>query len=195
MPAEQPSESAEPAEPAGTPAASRPRRLLGIVTLAWLLSLGVDLLLHAGLLARLYTEPSPFLLDAGSAFRRIPAGYLAFFLVTFGLAWVMARLDLRDAGSGLRFGVAAGGVIWGALALGLYSISTAPVALLLGWWLGQSVELGLAGAVIGARFGGVPMRRLWPRVLIVVLVLFSVTVALQSLGLAPAMRLERSGER
>lgn len=170
--------------------ATRSRGLLGLVAIAWLLSLGVDLFLHAGLLARLYTMTTPFLLEAGEAFRRIPLGYLAFLLMTWSLAWAIERLDIRGGGAGFRFGLIAGVVIWGALALGLYSVSTAPVALLLGWWIGQALELGLAGAVVGAGLAGTPRRRLLGRVLLVVLLLVVATVVLQSLGLAPPMRLE-----
>jgi len=181
---------AMPASAAGIETAPHPSSLLRIALVAWLLSLGVDLFLHAGLLARLYVAPSPFLLDAGAAFRRIPAGYLTFLVLTGALAWLMRRLGLEGAGGGFRFGLAAGGVVWGALALGLFSISTAPVALLVGWWLGQSFELALAGAVIGAALAGAPVRRLLGKVVIAVVVLGVATVALQSLGFAPPMRLQ-----
>jgi hypothetical protein len=157
------------------------------VAAAWVLSLGVDLFLHAGLLARLYLEPSPFLLPAAEAFRRIPAGYLAFLVLTAALAWVLARLDVRGMVAGFRLGAAAGVVVWGALALGLYSISTAGLSLLLGWWLGQALELGLAGAVLGAAAGGTPVGRIWRRVIVAVVVLAGLTIVLQSIGWAPAM--------
>jgi hypothetical protein len=143
-------------------------RVVAPVAAAWVLSLGVDLFLHAGLLARLYVDPSPFLLPADAAFRRIPAGYAAFLVLTVALRWAMERLGVQGFAAGSRFGLAAGLVWWGGLALGLYSISTAPPALLLGWWLGQAVELGAAGGVLGAVAAGTPMRRIWGRVLLVV---------------------------
>jgi len=34
--------------------------------------------------------------------------------------------------------------VWGALVIGLYSIRTASVPLLAGWWIGQAIEVGLA---------------------------------------------------
>lgn len=157
---------------------------------AWVLSLGVDLFLHAGLLARLYLVPSPFLLDPMTAFRRIPLGYLTFFILTASLAWLVSRLNVRGAAAVFRLGVGAGAVIWGALALGLYSISTAPWELLVAWWIGQALELGLAGAVIGAAAAGTSTRRLWTRVTIAVLACVVVTVVAQSLGWAPPMRIE-----
>ncbi|MEZ5319412.1 MAG: hypothetical protein R2752_18575 [Vicinamibacterales bacterium] len=163
---------------------------LGAVSAAWVLSVGFDLLLHAGLLARLYVQPGPFLLDPDAAFRRIPAGYLSFLVITLAVAWLVRRLDVRGAGAGFRLGATAGLVAWGAFLLGLWSISTARPALLAGWWLGQSVETGLAGAVCGAAAGGMPMPRLWRRVGLAVAACVALTVLLQSLGFAPAMRVE-----
>ena len=63
------------------------------VFLAWFLSLGVDLFLHAGVLARLYVTPGPFILPADAAFRRIPLGYLAFLLLVSALFWLCRRLE------------------------------------------------------------------------------------------------------
>jgi len=147
--------------------------------------------LHAGLLARLYAEPSPFLLEPQEAFRRIPLGYLAFLILTLALYWLLYRLGVSGARKGLLYGVAVGTVVWGALAVGLYSISTAPLPLLVGWWLGQALELGLSGAVLAAAAAGVPLGRIWGAVLIAAVVLVAGTVVLQSLGLAPAMRVVR----
>ena len=63
--------------------------------------------------------------------------------------------------AGFRQGVAAGAAVGGAFAAGLYSISTVTVPLLTGWWIGQTIELGLAGAVLGAAADGVPLKRIW----------------------------------
>jgi hypothetical protein len=46
------------------------------------------------------------------------------------------------SGAGWQLGVAFGLVLWGSLAMGLYSISTAGLPLLAAWWLGQAVESG-----------------------------------------------------
>lgn len=166
-------------------------RVLPSVAAAWVLSLGFDLFLHGGLLARLYVEPSPFLLRPEDAFRRIPLGYLGFLVLTCALYWLLRRLGIRGAVAGLQHGVAAGAVVWGAFALGLYSISTITVAMLAGWWVGQTIELGLAGAVLGAAASGVPLRRIWALVAIVVIGCMVVTVVLQSVGFAPAARIAR----
>jgi hypothetical protein len=166
-------------------------RMAGSVGAAWMLSLGFDVFLHAGLLARLYGEPSPFLLSAEEAFRRIPLGYLAFLALTLALYWLLHRLGIRGAIAGLRHGVAAGAVVWGAFAVGLYSISTASIPLLAGWWAGQTAELGLVGAVLGAAANGVALKRIWVAVAGAVVACIAGTIVLQSLGLALPMRLVR----
>jgi hypothetical protein len=163
-------------------------RAIFSVAAAWVLCIGFDLFFHAGLIARLYLEPSPFLLAPEVAFRRIPLGYLAFLGLTLGLFWLFRRLDVKGARAGFRHGAVAGAVVWGILSLGLYSISTAPPLLLAAWWIGQALELGLAGAVLGAAANGVPLRRIWTMVAAAVVVLVAATVTLQSLGLAPAMK-------
>jgi hypothetical protein len=174
-------------------ATGRAERFEGAVALssiaaAWVLSVAIDLFLHAGLLARLYVEPSPFLLPAEDAFRRIPLGYLTFLILTIGLFWLLRRLHVRGIRTGFRVGAVAGLTVWGALVLGLYSISTASMSLLAGWWVGQTVELAFAGAVIGAAANRVPLKRIWAVVGIGVVILAAAAVALQSLGLAPAMK-------
>ena len=166
-------------------------RVTSSVAAAWVLSVGCDLFLHAGLLARVYLEPSPFLLAPALAFKRIPFGYLAFLGLTLALYWLLRRLDVRGAVAGFRHGAAAGAVVWGALTVGLYSISTASVPLLAGWWCGQTIELGLSGAVFGAVANRVSLTRVWAVVAAVVAGLIAVTIVLQSLGLAPAMKVVR----
>jgi hypothetical protein len=166
-------------------------RTASSIAAAWLLSLGFDVFLHGGLLARLYMTSSPFLLPPSEAFRRIPLGYLAFLVMTVALSWLLRRLDVRGAAAGFRHGAAIGAVMWGAFTAGLYSISTASLPLLAGWWIGQSIELGLAGAVLGAAGSGVPLHRIWSRVAIVVVLCFGATVVMQSLGLAPAVKITR----
>lgn len=167
-------------------------RMVFPVAAAWLLALGFDVFLHGGLLASLYVEPSPFLLGPEDAFRRIPLGYLAFLVLTLALYWLLRRLGVRGTIAGLRFGAAAGAVVWGAFVLGLYSISTVTRPLLTGWWIGQTIELGLAGAVLGAAANGVPLKRIWIVVAIAVIACLAATIVLQSLGLAPAMKIARS---
>lgn len=135
-------------------------------------------------------EPSPFLLDPQDAFRRIPFGYLTFLMLTLGLYWLIRRLGVRGVVAGFRYGAVAGAVVWGALAIGLYSISTATVPLRAGWWIGQALELGLAGAVIGASAAGARLGRVWALVALAIVACFVTTVALQTIGWAPAVKVQ-----
>lgn len=160
------------------------------MTAAWLLSIGIDFLLHAGVLARLYLREEPFLLPAHLAFARIPAGYLSFLVLTVALWWLLRRIDVRGFARGVRVGLVSGGVVWASLLLGLWSISTAPVDLLVGWWVGQSLELGAAGGVLGAGLAATSRaerRRIYRRVAVALVVCVCATVLLQSVGWAPAM--------
>jgi hypothetical protein len=166
-------------------------RMMLSVAAAWMLSLGFDVFLHGGLLAGLYVEPSGFLLGPEDAFRRILLGYLAFLALTLSLYWLLRRLGIRGAIAGFRHGAAAGAVVWGAFAAGLYSISTVTLPILAGWWIGQTAELGLAGAALGAAANGVPLKRIWTIVTGAVIACVAATIVLQSLGLAPPMKTVR----
>lgn len=158
------------------------------VLAAWAVSLGFDLFLHGGLLAWLYIQPGGFLLPPEAAFRRIPIGYLAFLALTASLFWLYRRLGVQGAMAGFRYGATFGAVVWGAFAAGLYSISTVPSLVLASWWAGQTIELGLAGMVLGAVANGMPLKRLWVRVIAAVVLCLLATVVLQTLGLAPAVK-------
>ena len=138
--------------------------------------------LRAGVLARLYVEPSPFLLSPERAFALNPVGHLSFLGLTILLIWLMVRLGIQGWRQGAVFGLKLGALTWGALVVGLLSISTASLALLIGWFLGQTIELGVAGS----GFKGVRLGRLFLQVLALVIGAFAITILLQTLGLAPA---------
>jgi hypothetical protein len=161
------------------------RRLVGLGLLSWLAVLGVDFFLHAGLLARLYAQPSPFLLPPADAFGRIPLGYLSALLLVTLLLWLMLRLGLSGWRQGVIFGLQLGAFLGASLVLGLHSISTAELGMLLAWAIGQALEMGLAGAVLGSGLAGQRLRTIFVRVLALVLLLVVVTVALQNIGPAP----------
>lgn len=161
------------------------RHLVHLAFLGWVSMLGTDLVLHAGILAWLYAQPSPFLLDPLQAFNRIPLGYLSFLVLAALLAYLAVRLDIQHWRAGLRFGLTLGASVWGALALGLASISTAPWALLVGWFVGQTIELGVAGALVGAGLQGERTRRLWLFVIGWCIAAIAITVLMQNVGLAP----------
>jgi hypothetical protein len=50
------------------------RKFILRVLASWLAMIALDLLLNAGLFAKLWFEPSPFLLSPEDLFRRLPAG-------------------------------------------------------------------------------------------------------------------------
>jgi hypothetical protein len=151
--------------------------------------LGFDFLLHAGILARIYLQPSPFLLPPLTALTLIPVGYLSFLLLSVLLVWLMIRLDLAGWRQGALFGLELGGLTWGAFLLGLASISTASYSLLIGWFIGQTLELTIAGAVVGSGLAGMRLRRLFGIVLIFALLSLFITIILQSLGVVPITRI------
>lgn len=167
-------------------AATQLPRPVATTLVAWLAMVGVDLALHAGLLAPLYDWDSPFLLDPTDAFVRIPAGYAAFLMLAASLAWVLPRLGVTDARGGTLLGGAIGAVGWGALLLGTWSISSADPALLLAWWVGETVQLAVGGAVVGAALAGRGLRRLGLVAGGVLLIGAVLAVVLQSIGYAPA---------
>ena len=158
------------------------------VGVAWLVSLGFDFFLHAGALASLYVRASPFLLSEDALFRRIPLGYASFLVLTAALYWLFQQVGIRDWFAGLRLGLVTGLTIWGAWTLGLYSVSVAEGDLLVGWWLGQGVEMGLAGAFLGAAASGMERRRYLIKAGWVVGALVVAGLVLQNSGLAPSMR-------
>jgi hypothetical protein len=161
-------------------------RPVATVALAWLAMVGVDLFLHAGLLAPLYDWDSPFLLRPEVAFVRIPVGYLSFLILAIALAWLLPRSNVERARDGALIAGAFGAVAWGALLLGLWSISTADPMLLAGWWIGQTVELGLGGLVIGSILGGARVRAVASRVGLLLVVGAITAIVLQTIGYAPA---------
>jgi hypothetical protein len=165
------------------------RRVAPIVTLCWLSMIGFDFLLHGGLLATFYVQPSPFLLPVAKAFRLIPLGYLSFLLLAILLVWLMFRLDVRGWRGGFIFGVELGALIWGAVVLGLMSISTASPGLLVGWFFGQTVELGVAGMFAGSGLGGARRTRLFMIVIALIVLSILITIVLQSTGVVPSMRI------
>ena len=76
--------------------------------------------------------------------------------------------------------------MWGSLVLGLWSISTAEPGLLAGWWVGQSVELAVGGAVIGSILAGTRVRTMVWRVAALVAGGFIAALVLQTIGYAEA---------
>ena len=165
------------------------KQRVALIFISWFSVIGFDLFLHAGLLARLYTRPSSFLLSADKAFLRIPLGYLSFLILAIVFVWLMESFNIAGWKKGVLFGLKFGALIWGAFVLGLYSISTAGWDLLLAWWIGQTLELGIAGIVAGEGLAGRRLSKLILWVIIFVVLLVIITFVLQAVGFAPPMKL------
>jgi hypothetical protein len=165
-------------------------RLALTVLLGWLAMVGFDFFLHGGLLAGLYIQPDAFLLPPSNSFALIPIGYLSFLLLAGALVWLIVRLNIAGGREGALFGLKLGTLVWGALVLGLASISTASLALLAGWFAGQAAELALAGYFVGNAMAGGSLKRLFRNVIVLVVALAIATIALQSLGIAPTLRVQ-----
>lgn len=120
------------------------------VVVAWLVAVGVDLLLNAGLFSPLFEQArEPALLSDEELFRRIPVAYLAILAGVAALAWVLDRLPRRGMAAGAVTGAAAGAVTAG---LGVVSVWTAvdlTVAFVLAAIAVQVGQLTAAGAVLG----------------------------------------------
>ena len=164
------------------------KRIAAIIALGWLSMIGIDFLLHGGLMAGFYVEPGDFLLPPAEAFKLIPVGYLSFLVLTCLLVWLMRLLEIRGARNGALFGLKLGALVWGALVLGLLSITTAGVSLLAGWFVGQTFELSVAGAFAGSAFAETKLTRLFAAVILLIVICLVVTIVLQNTGFAPALR-------
>lgn len=160
---------------------------IGLILICWLSMLGFDFFLHAGLLAKLYVQPSSFLLPAEEAFLRIPFGYLSFLILAIVLVWIMEGLNINKWQKGFWFGLKFGALLGALSTFGLYSISNIETDLLLGWWIGQTLELGIAGMVAGAGIFGKSLVLLLKWVILFVVIMVIATISLQSFGFAPPM--------
>ena len=155
-----------------------------LTLLSWLSMIGFDFFLHAGLLSRVYSQPSPFLLPPERAFAYIPIGYLSFLIFGIFLLWLMLKLKLQGWKQGVIFGFQVGVLTWGAFSLGLFSIATVPPKLLAAWFLGQTIELGIGGGVIGYGLTQSNLGRLFVKVLVFVIVSIAIAIVLQNIGFA-----------
>jgi hypothetical protein len=111
----------------------------------------------------------------------IPLGYLSFILLIVFLLWLMLKLTVVGWRAGLIFGLKVGALISAAGTLGLLSISTASVSLLVGWFLGQTVELGIAGMVLGSGLSTNRLRSLLAKVVIFFIAMGALAILLQNI--------------
>ena len=154
-----------------------------LILLSWFSMIGFDFFLHAGLLSSLYSQASPFLLPPERAFALIPVGYVSFLLFDIFLFWLILKLNIKGIKEGLLFGLQVGLFTWGAFAIGLFSISTASPTLLIAWFLGQTIELGIAGLIIGYGLDQKSLKRLFYFVIAFVLVSIILSILIQNISL------------
>ncbi len=96
---------------------------LAPVVVAWLVTVGVDLLFNAGAFSPLFEQDrEPTLLTDQELVRRIPVAYVALLAGVAALAWLLDRLPARGMATGAVLGAFAGGV---TAALGVVSLWTA----------------------------------------------------------------------
>jgi hypothetical protein len=161
------------------------KRIFGIVFLSWIAMIAFDFLLHGGLLASFYIGDSPFLLPPLIAFQRIPIGYASFFLTALLINWLMDRFELTSWQQAFTFGGKLAILMWGALLLGLYSISTIEPSLAIAWLFGQSFQMAIGATVIFLGKNSESLKRLTSWVIGFLLIAFVATILLQNIGLAP----------
>ena len=160
-----------------------------IVFLSWLGFIGFDLFLHAGLLAFLYHEDSPAILSPLDSFYRIPIGYLALFLYCMLLYWLIVLFNVTSTNEIIKFSALIGLFLSLISTFAQFSIININTLLLLGWGIGLIIEFILSGFIIALCLSGYPFKRLLIYVLLFDLVLFLVTVIMQSIGLAPPQQI------
>lgn len=163
------------------------KRIIAIIFWGWLAVIGFDFFLHGGLLASLYMKSSSFLLSPKQAFQLIPLGYLSFLIFQIFIVWLMVKMGVSGWKDGFLFGLKVGAFTWGALCLGLLSISTASLELMAGWFIGQTVEAGIGGMVAGSGIVNESMKRIIGYVLLFFISAIIITIILQSTGYAPAV--------
>lgn len=164
------------------------RKFVLRVLASWIFIIALDMLLNAGVFAKVWIEPSSFLLTPQQLFRRIPMGYIAFFLHACAWVWLSMRVGSRTWKQGCLFGLKIGVLLSTAATLGLRSGTTADWPILLaGYLVGNTVLTTGACLMAGLSSEHSEKRALLCAVLALV-VSFIVIVVLQNTGLVPAQR-------
>ena len=165
-------------------------RVFQSIIISWLSMIATDFLLHAGVLADLYTRDSPFLLSADQAFARIPLGYLSFLLLTLMMFYFFKFRKPDSPETGLIEGLKIGGLVWLSLGIGIYSISTIDLSLTIGWIIGQTIEMGIGGYFLALGLNNQSIYVAWKRLGLFAIIVLSITIILQVSGIAPSMEIK-----
>lgn len=165
------------------------RQFILRVLASGILMMALDLFLNAGVFAKVWLEPSSFLLGTRDLFSRIPLGYAAFFLQACAWVWLTMRVGARTWKQGCLFGLKIGGLLAIAATLGLRSGTTADWPILLaGYLVGNTVLTTGACTIAGlaSERGG---KRAFLSAILTLVIAFILVVVLQNTGLVPAQRI------
>jgi hypothetical protein len=165
------------------------RKFILRVVASWIVMMALDLLLNAGLFAKLWLEPSSFLLGPRDLFRRLPLGYAAFLLQALAYVWLANRMGVRNWRQGTLFGLKLGVILSIAAVLGLRSGTTASwTMLLVAWLIGGTVLTTGACLMAGFSSDRGEKKALVSAFLILIGAVILIAV-LQSTGLVPVRRM------
>ena len=151
--------------------------------------IALDLILNAGVFARLWFEPSPFLLGPRELFRRLPLGYAAFLLQAGAYVWLANRFGVSNWRQGALFGLKLGAVLGVAAALGLRSGTTASWTLLLSAWLVGGVVLTSGACVLAGYSSEHGEKKALVKAILVLIGAVIAIAILQSTGAVPVRRM------
>lgn len=162
--------------------ATSPRALrVEPVFLAWLVAIGVDLFLNAGVFTGLFEQTrEPGLLADDVLFARIPIAYLAVAVGVAAVAWVIDLAHVTGARRGVVTGACIGllfgltGIVWlwTAIEMTLPFVGAGVVV--------QVAQMAAAGTVLGAARSALPVRQLRSRSVAAALALAMTAIAIQN---------------
>jgi hypothetical protein len=162
------------------------RKFILRVLASWLSIVALDLLLNAGLFAKIWLEPSSFLLPPRELFQKIPLGYIAFFVQAIAYVWLTILIGVRNRKEGGLFGLKLGAMLSIAFVLGLRSGTTASwTTLFTAWLIGGTILT--TGACFMAGFASEKgEKRALLSAFLLLIGAFILIVLFQSIGLVPA---------
>ena len=162
------------------------RKFILRVLASWLAMIALDLLLNAGLFAKIWLVPSSFLLSPEDLFRRLPLGYAAFLLQAAVYVWLTQLIGARTWRRASLFGLKLGALLGIASVLGLRSGTTASWTMLLAAWLvGETILTTGACFMAGFAAERGEKRALLSAFILLICAVIVIAV-LQSTGLVPA---------
>jgi hypothetical protein len=162
------------------------RKFILRVLAGWVAMIALDLLLNAGLFAKLWLVPGSFLLSPEELFRRLPLGYAAFLLQAVAYVWFTKLVGARTWRRATVFGLKLGMLLGIASVLGLRSGTTADWSTLLAAWLVGETVLTTGACFMAGLAAERGEKRAIVSALILLVCAFIIIAVLQSTGLVPA---------